>query len=264
MKEYYENLVCACGCGGRIEKKAYHSYGGIPIFVLGHNRRTKPQVVVPHEYPLCKCGCMQRIIPQYHHQHYKIPEYIHGHNQKDKKYKINAETKDKMRKAAKGRPPSSEETKEKIRKKMLGRKHTWGWKISKAQKGKMKTEEQLRNWSKACKIKPNKQERKLNKILSEILPGIYIINVRADVMVLGGRIPDFVNVNGQKKLIEFNGDYWHGFEQTGRTKEEEEKQRIDHFAKYRYQTLIIWESELSDREDLKNKIIEFNGVSHGN
>jgi len=109
-----------------------------------------------------------------------------------------------------------------------------------------------------CKVKPNKKERLLNKTLQELLPNEYQLNVNTEVMILGSKIPDFVNINGQKKIIELFGDYWHGKRRTGRTKEREEQRRIDHFSKYGYQTLIIWERELKDISKVASRIMEFN------
>ena len=105
--------------------------------------------------------------------------------------------------------------------------------------------------------KPNKPEKWLSKFLQKILPGEYQINVNAEVLILAHKCPDFVNINGQKKVIEFNGGWWHGEEYTGRTKEEEERQRIDLFAQEGYQTLIIWESELNNTALLTRKIMWF-------
>jgi len=106
--------------------------------------------------------------------------------------------------------------------------------------------------------KPNKLEKRFNNFLQEIIPKEYQINVKAEVMTLGGKCPDFVNINGQKKIIEMNGDWRHGEKLTGRTKMEEEQQRIDCFTKEGYQTLIVWEHELEDIGKLKKKILEFN------
>ena len=58
--------------------------------------------------------------------------------------------------------------------------------------------------------------------------------------------------------IEFFGDYWH----TGKnikeaTPEEHEQNRINHFKKHGYNTLIVWENELSNIRKLSNKIISF-------
>ena len=108
--------------------------------------------------------------------------------------------------------------------------------------------------------KPNKPERWLNKFLQKILPGEYQLNVNAEVMILGGKIPDFVNINGQKKIMEFNGGYWHGEEFTGRTKKEEEEQRASLFAQFDWKTLIIWEYELEDTDLLMEKIMSFHSI----
>ncbi len=35
--EYYSHL-CACGCGNKIEIKEYHKWGGVPLYIHGHNK----------------------------------------------------------------------------------------------------------------------------------------------------------------------------------------------------------------------------------
>lgn len=120
--------------------------------------------------------------------------------------------------------------------------------------------EYVKRMIKAQHRKPNKSEKKLDEFLQKIVPKEYQINVNAEVMTLGGKIPDFVNVNGQKKIIEMNGDWWHGEKRTGRSKEEEEQQRVNYFAKYGWKTLVVWELELKNIEKLENKILEFNNV----
>ena len=74
---------------------------------------------------------------------------------------------------------------------------------------------------------------------------------------IGYKNPDFINVNGQKKIIELFGDYWHSVGRTGRTKQQEENQRINHFAKYGFKVLIVWERELKNIPKLKKKLIRF-------
>jgi hypothetical protein len=80
-----------------------------------------------------------------------------------------------------------------------------------------------------------------------------------EIMVLGGRIPDFVNINGKKQIIELFGDYWHGEKHTGRTKEQEELLKINHYKQFGWDTLIIWENELKELENVKNRISAFSG-----
>lgn len=97
-------------------------------------------------------------------------------------------------------------------------------------------------------VKPNKAELKLNELLQQILLKEYKY-VGDGEFILAGKCPDFININGQKKIIELYGTYWH--------KGETGQDRIDLFEQYGYKTLIVWEDELKDIEDLKNKILNF-------
>jgi len=65
---------------------------------------------------------------------------------------------------------------------------------------------------------------------------------------LGRRNPDFMNINGEKKLIEVFGDYWH--------KGEDGKERKRYFAQYGFKTLIIWEHECYKGKDYLLKKVE--------
>lgn len=109
---------------------------------------------------------------------------------------------------------------------------------------------------KSCQLKPNKPETLLYSIIQELTDD-YALNVDGSVMILGGKIPDFVNINGQKKVVELFGDYWHGSQVTGRNRSQEEKLRKGLFKKFGYSTLIIWELELQSIETLKRKLITF-------
>ena len=65
--------------------------------------------------------------------------------------------------------------------------------------------------------------------------------------LIDGKTPDWININGQKLIIEYFGNHWHELS--------EEEERIKFFAKYGYRTLIIWASEFYRNKDLvKNKI----------
>ena len=54
----------------------------------------------------------------------------------------------------------------------------------------------------------------------------------------------------QKKLIELYGDYWH--------KGENPEIKKNYFKKFGFDTLIIWERELSNLDKLSKTVIEFN------
>lgn len=102
-------------------------------------------------------------------------------------------------------------------------------------------------------ITPNKEEQRLNNLLQEILPNEYKY-VGDWSFTIEGKNPDFINVNGQKKIIEYNGYYWH--------KGENSKKRIGLFKKYGYDTLVIWSSELRNLNKLKSKVLEFNIINN--
>jgi len=60
-----------------------------------------------------------------------------------------------------------------------------------------------------------------------------------------------MNINGQKKLIELYGDYWH--------KGQNPQKRINYFKKYGFKTLIIWEKEYKNNfAAVKGKLLVFN------
>ena len=101
-------------------------------------------------------------------------------------------------------------------------------------------EKRIRNSLKACHHKPNKKEKELYSMLQFLFPNEYSINVNGEIMILGNKVPDFVNTNGQKKVIELYGDYWH--------RNDKEEDRINYFKKFGYNTLIVWEHELKNKD----------------
>lgn len=100
----------------------------------------------------------------------------------------------------------------------------------------------------ARNISPNKTEINLGNILNKLFPKEYKY-VGDFQFWLGGKNPDFMNINGQKKLIELYGDYWH--------KGDNPKDRINHFKQYGFNTLVIWESELRNLITVENRLKEF-------
>ncbi len=93
--------------------------------------------------------------------------------------------------------------------------------------------------------KPNTDERILEIALNDNVPSEWKYN--DGFLILGGRwVPDFVNVSGQRKLIELFGSHWH--------LPGEESIRIQIFKQYDYKTLIVWDYELLTPElDIKLK-----------
>jgi len=103
-------------------------------------------------------------------------------------------------------------------------------------------------------IKPNKPETFLMKLLAETCPNEWTF-VGDGKLFIGGKNPDFANIHGTKQVIELFGDYWHG--ERARCYEETEKGRIELFKQYGYDTLIIWEKELKNPQEVISKIISF-------
>ncbi len=109
-------------------------------------------------------------------------------------------------------------------------------------------DEYIKKIQEGLHIKPNKPETILLDLLNTLYPGEW--KYSGDLsFVINGKCPDFVNCNGQKKIIELFGDYWH------RGQSQEDRGNI--FTPFGYETLVIWERELKDIDSLKSKIIEF-------
>lgn len=100
----------------------------------------------------------------------------------------------------------------------------------------------------AWNMKPNKAELFLMGLLDRLYPGQW--KYTGDFsMTINGKCPDFVNCNGQKKIIEYFGDHWH----QGETSED----RAAVFAPFGYQTLVIWGSEMKNMGSVVSRIHAF-------
>ncbi len=105
-----------------------------------------------------------------------------------------------------------------------------------------------------CKMltfsRPNKLEKVLARLLKKSFPGEFKLNVDGK-FVIGGKVPDFVNVNGKKLLIELFGRPWH--------EDCEVPLRKKLFAKWGFKTAIIWTSELKKPDLVVAKVAKFMG-----
>ena len=66
---------------------------------------------------------------------------------------------------------------------------------------------------------------------------------------INGKNPDFTCVNGKKLLIEHFGTYYYQGE------DPEERKKI--FSEFGYKTLVIWEKELENINEVESKIRNF-------
>ena len=68
-------------------------------------------------------------------------------------------------------------------------------------------------------------------------------------LIIGGKNPDFLNIDGKKQIIELYGSYWH--------KGENPENRVKHFRDYGFDCLVIWEHELKKKDAVLGKVKEF-------
>jgi very-short-patch-repair endonuclease len=109
----------------------------------------------------------------------------------------------------------------------------------------------IKSFLKSRLIKPNKPETLLGNMLNVLFPKEYKF-VGDGKVIISGFNPDFINCNGQKKVIELFGDYWH------RNTQKKDNRRLKEYKELGYETLIIWEHELKDIDKLTNRLMEFN------
>jgi very-short-patch-repair endonuclease len=99
-------------------------------------------------------------------------------------------------------------------------------------------------------IEQNKVEKYLENLLNDLLPNKYKYVGNSKYWIKGFN-PDFINKK-DKKIIEMYGDYWH------RKSQIRDIKRLEAYIKSGYKTLVIWEHELKDLNEVSKRIIKFN------
>jgi dTDP-4-amino-4,6-dideoxygalactose transaminase len=114
-------------------------------------------------------------------------------------------------------------------------------------------EEIMRRMMNGLKKKPNKQEIRVGQIIDEVCPNEFRFNGCFELGIcINCMIPDFVNVNGKKKVIEFFGSGWHKLRN-------DYDEKMSRYRKAGFDCLIIWGNELTKKNDaaLRQKILNF-------
>jgi len=106
----------------------------------------------------------------------------------------------------------------------------------------------IERWVRSQALKPNESEKTLLKLITKVVPNEYRY-VGDGQVIIDGKLPDFINCNGQKKIIELFGDFWH--------RGEDPQTRINAFRKFGFDTLVVWEHELKQPKLLADKIHQF-------
>lgn len=132
-------------------------------------------------------------------------------------------------------------------------------KISEANKGRKRPDASVRmkidNPIFKGFLKPTKPEKKIMELIKQHnLPYEYVGDGKINI---GFKNPDFIHLK-DKKLIEVFGNYFHNPRLNKKVKYfQTEDGRIKFFDKYGFKTLIIWEYELKDLDNVLKKIMEF-------
>ena len=134
-----------------------------------------------------------------------------------------------------------------------GRKHTEEAKEKNRQKhkGLWQNEEYAREMGRKFTVKPSTSEKYLLTFLDRRFPHEwkYVGDFK---FWIEGRNPDFINVNGKKAVIEYNGHWKH-------TKEKDQA-KAEHYAKYGFKTLNLYPPDLKSETKLEETILEFTKV----
>ena len=222
------------------------------------------------ELRLCECSCGQQVTRSGN-------RYIYNHHHRGKP--LTEEHKRRDSEALKGRKvtwgnkiglsltgkPKSESHKQNLRcpksedhRRKIGDttrgvsrgpfSETHRFNMSLAQLGIPKSDEHVRNMLAALRKRPTSLESSIITLLTDL--DIKFEYTGDGKLVIGGKCPDFSL--GNARLLEGFGNYWH--------RPEEEQPRIEHFQKFGYNTLIVWENELREKELLSRKILQFTGA----
>lgn len=90
-----------------------------------------------------------------------------------------------------------------------------------------------------------KPEIALEAILQRVFPGEWKY-VGDGQVIIDGRNPDFINVNGKKAVIEMFGSYWHPIFDIARTRQ--------FYDSYGFKNLIIWDDELANEQGIIKRV----------
>jgi len=97
--------------------------------------------------------------------------------------------------------------------------------------------------------RPTDPERAVQKYLNKKFPNEWRYNgYGAEGVIFGGKVPDFVNINGKKQVLEVFGQYWHQPKEVEPLKE--------HYRKFGFKCIIIWERDCYSPERLDKILCE--------
>lgn len=250
--------LCECGCGQEVSKRIYRyvRYHHLPGRKLSekHKKKIREANKRPcYEETKKKISKANkgRVFSEEHKKKLSIAKI--GKTSPRKGAVVSEISKEKMRKAKIG-GTLSKEHKKKIGEsgKIAQNRPEVSAKRSKSLKAFWKIsenkEKRISEMYRGMHISPNKPETVVLDILNKLHPNEWKFVGDGEV-ILAGRVPDFININGQKKIIELFGDYWH--------RGQDPQDRIKRFEPFGYKTLVIWEHELKNLRRVQFRINRF-------
>lgn len=156
------------------------------------------------------------------------------------------------------RSPSTEFTSEVMRKKCRDPEERKRRSIRTRQlwQSKEYVEKTIASLIKSLAKRPNELEQKAIKTLDANFPNEWEYTGDGKVM-LGKLIPDFTNKNGQKKVIEVFGEYWHTGERTKNREERTERGRVKAYQKLGFSCLVLWDRDIENEDRVVKLVKEF-------
>lgn len=116
----------------------------------------------------------------------------------------------------------------------------------------------IENAIKASFRRPNNMELFLNTIIQTVTKNYKYTG--DGKTIINNKIPDWLNCNGQKKVILFNGNYYHLKRKNISSKTVAEEIERKPYNDFGFKVLFIWEDELKDIEQVKEKIRCFDEI----
>ncbi len=216
---------CGCGCGLLVK---FGRVGKLNRFLNHHHLRTEES----------KRKKSKKMMGNKNALGYKHTKATKEYNSRWHKGKNHSKESKRKISGSKMGTKHSEETIQKIRE---SSKRLWADPVfHKKQQSKMASGNGLQ--------RPNKPETQLLELLETLQPGDWKY-VGDGSLIIAGKNPDFVNVNGKKLLMELFGDFWH--------RNDSPKKRAAIFKPFGFRTLVVWERELKNLSLLSNKIERF-------
>ena len=108
--------------------------------------------------------------------------------------------------------------------------------------------EQVAQCIRRAQQKPNAWEQRLDAFLQAWFPNEWLYNGATAEVVIGRKVPDFININGLKSVVELWGEFYH--------KGEDPQALVSHYGRYGYTASVIWARELYKPEKLKQRLLE--------